>query len=110
MQWLLLVPLLLFLVLFGVSNRQEVALTLWPFDLAWITPIAVAVLLFSAVFFLLGALIAWSAGFRHRSRARQLEQAVRVLEAEVATHRAAQAKDLGAVPPPPGGGLALMRR
>ena len=110
MQWLMLLPLLLFLILFGVSNRQEVALTLWPFDLAWVTPMAVAVLLFSAVFFLLGAAIAWTGSFKHRSRARQLEQAVRVLEAEVAEHRAAQAKDLGVVPPPPGAGLALMRR
>jgi uncharacterized integral membrane protein len=110
MQWLMLLPLLLFLVLFGVSNRQEVALTLWPFDLAWVTPLAVSVLLFSAVFFLLGAAIAWTTGLKHRGRARQLEQAVRVLEAEVSDHRAAQAKDLGAVPPPPGAGLALMRR
>ena len=31
---LLLLPLLILLVLFGISNRQEVPLLLWPFDLA----------------------------------------------------------------------------
>ena len=110
MQWLILIPLMIFLVLFGVSNQEEVALRLWPFDLEWVMPAAVPILLFSAVFFMLGAGIAWTTSIKHRGRARQMEQAVRVMEAELADHRVEKAKELGPVPPPPGSSLALVRR
>ena len=110
MQWLVLIPLMLFLVLFGVSNQEEAALRLWPFDVEWVGPVAVPILIFSAVFFMLGAGIAWTTSIKHRGRARQMYQAVRVLEAELEEHRAEKAKDLGPVPPPPGSSLALVRR
>jgi uncharacterized integral membrane protein len=100
-RWILLLPLLVVLVLFGLSNRQEVALQLWPFDLAWVVPLSVAVLIFSAVFFLLGAAIAWIASLPHRRRARRLEEAARLLEAELAEYRAQAAKEVGPVPPAP---------
>jgi lipopolysaccharide assembly protein A len=105
---ILLLPLLVLLVLFGLSNKQEVALRLWPFDLAWAVPLSVAVLLIGALAFLFGALIAWAASLPHRRRARQLEEAARLLEAELAEHRAAAAKQVGPVPPPPGPGKGLV--
>jgi uncharacterized integral membrane protein len=113
MRWILLLPLLVLLVLFGLSNKQEVALRLWPFDLAWAVPLSVAVLLFAGLAFLFGALTAWAASLPHRRRARRMEEAARLLEAELAEHRAAAARQVGPVPPPPGAppgkGLVLHR-
>ena len=108
MRWILLLPLLILLVLFGLSNKQEVALRLWPFDLAWVVPLSVAVLLIAGLAFLLGALTAWVASLPHRRRARRVEEAARLLEAELAEHRAAAAKQVGPVPPPPGPGKGLV--
>ena len=95
----LLLPLLLVLVLFGLSNRQEVALELWPFDLAWVVPLSTAMLILAALAFLFGAAVTWAGALSWRRRARRLEEAARVLEAELAEHRARAAKDVGPVPP-----------
>ncbi|TCZ55974.1 LapA family protein [Roseicella aquatilis] len=110
MRWILLLPLLILLVLFGVSNKQEVALVLWPFDLAWVAPLYVAVLVFSAVFFLFGALVAWMASLPYRRRARRMEDAARAMEFELAEFRAAAAKRVGPVPPRPGSSLVPVQR
>jgi uncharacterized integral membrane protein len=85
MTWRLLLsaPLALLLVLFGLSNRHMVALKLWPFDLEWDMPLAVAVLLAAALAFLLGAGIAWASSLPHRRRARRMEAAAHLLEAEL---------------------------
>ena len=109
MRWILLLPLLVLLVLFGLSNRQEVLLRLWPFDLGWAVPLSVAVLLIGALAFLLGAGIAWAAGLPYRRRARRLEEAARLMDAELAEHRARAAKEVGPVPPP-AGNLARLQR
>jgi uncharacterized integral membrane protein len=95
----LLLPLLLVLVLFGLSNRQEVALQLWPFDLAWMVPLSVAMLVLAALAFLFGAAVGSAGTLFWRRRARRLEEAARLLEAELAEHRAQAAKDVGPVPP-----------
>lgn len=96
---LLLTPVLLLLVLFGLSNRQEVALELWPFDLAWVVPLSVAMLVLAAVAFLFGAAVTWASALAWRRQARRVEEAARVLEAELSEHRARAAKDVGPVPP-----------
>ncbi|MBX6740604.1 MAG: LapA family protein [Acetobacteraceae bacterium] len=101
-RWILLLPLLVVLILFGLSNREEVALRLWPFDLAWVVPLSVAVLIIAALAFLFGAGIAWATSLPHRRRARKLEEAARLLEAELAEYRSREAKAVGPVPPPPG--------
>ncbi len=107
MRWMLLLPLLLLLVLFGLSNRQEVALGLWPFDLAWAVPLSVAVLLVAGLAFLLGALVAWAAGLPQRRQAHRMQAAAGLLEAELAELRGQMARDVGpagAVPPMPAAG------
>jgi uncharacterized integral membrane protein len=88
MRWVVFVPLVVLLALFALSNPQDVEIRLWPFDLAWATPLGVAVLLASAVAFLIGALVAWGASLPARRRAARLEQAARLLEGEVASYRA----------------------
>ena len=103
-RWLLIGPLLLVLVLFALSNTAPVPVRFWPFDLAWETPLAVAVLSVSAFAFLLGALVTWMASRGARRRARRLAQTVRQLESELAQLRAQVARQV------PEGGEAMGRR
>lgn len=90
-------PFLLLLVLFALSNRAPVALGLWPTDLAWQVPLSLAVLGGMAVAFILGALFTWGASLAQRRRARRAEEAVRLLEAQVAELKAR----MPALPLPP---------
>ena len=96
---LLLAPVMVGLILFGLSNRDIVTLRLWPFDLAVPAELSVAVLGFSAVAFLAGALLTWFGTLRYRYRARKMQDAARVLEAEVAELRGRLAREVGPVPP-----------
>ncbi len=88
MRWVLFLPLLVLLALFALSNPQEVEIRLWPFDAAWVSPLGLAMLLFGAAAFLLGALLVWAAAVPERRRAARVEQAARLIEAELASLRA----------------------
>lgn len=102
MRWLLLIPILIFLILFGISNRHhQVELALWPFDVTWATSVPIAMMIFGAIAFLFGALVTWSAGLRYRHRARRLREAASVLEAELVEARGRLAREVGPVPPAP---------
>ena len=92
LRLLIAVPLIVILVVFAVSNREMVAISF----LGWETSAAlsVAVLLASAVFFLLGALVVWFGELRQRRRARRAEARVRELETELAGMRATLAPPL----------------
>jgi uncharacterized integral membrane protein len=91
-RWLLIGPLLLVIVLFALSNMQPVAVGLWPFDLTWQTPLALAVLLVSALAFLLGAFVSWAAGMPSRRRMRARIRAGEAAQAELGELRAREAK------------------
>jgi uncharacterized integral membrane protein len=82
-SWLLTLPLAALLVLFAVSNTAMVRLGLWPFDQTVELPLSVAVLGVSAVAFLFGAVVVWSAGLPLRMRARRLQNTASALSAEV---------------------------
>jgi uncharacterized integral membrane protein len=106
MLWRLLLigPLLVLLILFAVSNMGPVAVTLWPFDVTWQAPLAIAVLVVAALAFLLGAFVAWTAGMRGRREGRAAIRANREMEAELSALRAREAKRVeaerfGEVPP-----------
>ncbi|EHL95378.1 hypothetical protein HMPREF9946_05238 [Acetobacteraceae bacterium AT-5844] len=98
---LLAAPLLLVLVLFAVSNTGPVDLRFWPFDFAWQVPLAGAVLGAAFLAFLLGALLTWGTGMRHRAQAKKMQRAARLLEAEVADLRARQATHVKNTAPVP---------
>jgi uncharacterized integral membrane protein len=103
MRWVFFVPLLVLLALFALSNPQDVEIRLWPFDLAWVSPLGIAVLLMAAIAFLIGAAIAWASALPVRRRAARIEQAAKLLEAELAALRAKEAQarrdaDMGRVP------------
>ncbi len=93
---LLTAPLLLVIILFAVSNMQPVSVALWPFDLTWQTPLALAVLLIAALAFLLGAFVSWAAAAPARARAWSRIRAGEAAQAELAEHRAREAKRVDA--------------
>ena len=109
LRLILLLPLLVLLILFGLSNREEVLLRLWPLDLTWQVSLSAAVLLIAAAAFLFGAVIAWLSAIPYRRRARRLEATTRQLEAELAELRGTLARDVGPVPPAPGDAPRLQR-
>lgn len=103
MRWLMFVPLLILLALFALSNPQDVEIRLWPFDIAWVSSLGIAVLILCAAAFLIGALIVWGASLPMRRRAAKMEQAAKLLEGELAAIRAREeaarrAADMGRVP------------
>ncbi len=83
LRLLISVPFLLFLVLFVLSNREPVAIGLWPTDVTWDVPLSIAVLIAAAVAFLFGALLVWITELSQRRRARRAEWRVRMLEEQV---------------------------
>ncbi len=97
MRLLIATPFLLLLVLFALSNRQPVAIGLWPTDLTWQVPLSIAMLIAAGLAFLLGALLVWISELGQRRRARRAEATVQMLEEQV---RGLQAR-LGAAPLPP---------
>lgn len=90
MRILLAAPLLFLLVLFALSNRQLVELGLWPTDVSIELPVSLAVLGIAGLFFLFGALVAWSGTLSERDRARRAEASVRQLEAQLSATRTAR--------------------
>lgn len=89
MRILLAVPLIFLLILFALSNRQQVVLGLWPTDIQVAAPLSLAILVIAALFFIFGAFIAWAGTVAERRRARRAEADVRQLEAQLAAARQA---------------------
>ena len=100
MRLLISLPLLLLVVLFTLSNREPVQLRLWPTDYALVLPLSLAVVGGMAVAFLAGGLVVWMSALAQRRRARQAEQKVRLLEAQVEELKGTLAQPL--MPPPAG--------
>jgi uncharacterized integral membrane protein len=83
-RFLLLLPLLLLIVLFVVSNTASVELRLWPTGWSLQAPLALCVLGAMAIAFLLGALFTWLPALGARRRARRAEARIAALDREVA--------------------------
>jgi uncharacterized integral membrane protein len=90
--------LLLLLVLFVLSNRMPLHLTLWPTDYSLTLPASIVILGAMAVAFLAGALLVWLGELGRRRRARQAEQTMKLLEDQVKALKAQLSP-----PTPPGG-------
>ena len=88
---LLLLPFLLLLVIFALSNQQPVTLAMWPADVTLEVPLSIATLMIAGVFFLLGALIVWFPSLGHRHRARRAQKQVTKLETKLKAHEQAPA-------------------
>jgi len=90
--WIFVLLVALVLALFAVSNRESVALGLWPVPFLVEIPLYVAMLAALSVGFVLGELAAWIAGRQRRRDARQRRRRLASLESEL---RATQAQLLG---------------
>jgi len=88
MRWLFFLPLAVVVVLFALSNRTVVEIRLWPFDLAWAVPLALAVLLPAGFAFLLGATIVWLSDLPARRRGWSAERRAAALQRELDRIRA----------------------
>ncbi len=86
---LLLLPFLIVLVAFALSNQQTVTLGIWPTDLTVDVPLSLSVLIAAGVFFFLGALFVWFGSVAARSRAARAERKAAALEAELKARAAA---------------------
>ncbi len=103
LRLIFLLPFLLLLVVFALSNTANTTFGLWPTDLAVVAPLSVAVLAAAAVFFLLGALVTWFGTLGQVRRARRAEARVLALEGENAELRTR----LPVVLPPGGAGVPV---
>lgn len=83
-RWTLIGIVVLILIVFAVSNRQAIALSLWPLPLEINTRLYLVVLLTLLVGFLIGELVAWVNGRRWRREARRKARRVEELERELA--------------------------
>jgi uncharacterized integral membrane protein len=76
------------LVLFALSNTEQVPLGLWPTDYSIDVPLSLAILVALGIGFLLGAFLVWFTALAHRRRARRAERKVRLLESHVESLKA----------------------
>jgi uncharacterized integral membrane protein len=88
MRTIIAIPILFLLVLFALSNRQQVQIGLWPTDYTQELPLSAAILVGMALAFLAGALLLWVSVLAARRRARRAEHTARLLEAQVAELKA----------------------
>lgn len=77
------IPVALVAVLFAISNRDLVTLSLWPLPFTLAAPVYLATLVALAIGFLAGGFVAWNAQRGHRRRARRNADRVTFLEREL---------------------------
>jgi uncharacterized integral membrane protein len=97
LRTLFLLPFLVVLVAFALSNPQPVQLTIWPLDFWSIeAPLSIAILVAAGLFFFLGALFVWFGSVAARSKAAKAHRRASALEAELKARTA---------PPVPAAGI-----
>jgi lipopolysaccharide assembly protein A len=87
--------------LFALGNRGDVTIDFWPVGPAFEMPLFLALVGALYIGFALGALIAWFAGGRARSRARAATKRADALARDVADLKAKLAKSAPAAASPP---------
>ena len=87
LRFLILMPFLVLLIAFALSNPKPVPLGLWPTDYTVEVPVSLAILAASGLFFFLGALFVWFGTVAARTRHRSAERRARALETELKAHK-----------------------
>jgi uncharacterized integral membrane protein len=100
--WIVLAAVAVVLILFAVSNRETVAVGLWP--LPDLVQLPLYLVLLGALFvgFIAGQLVAWIGGWRWRREARRSRERIAMLEREIEAARAQRAvsqSSVVAIPP-----------
>jgi len=88
LYWIVFGVAALALALFAASNREMVALALWPLSVAIELPLYLAILLTFLAGLLCGALAAWIGGRHWRREARHCRRMMAALENELAATQA----------------------
>lgn len=81
--WLIAGPLTALAVLFALSNRETVELSIWPLPFTLPAPVYLVALGGLAVGFFAGGIVAWFGAGRIRGRARSAERTVRARDVEL---------------------------
>ena len=87
-HWLVTAPIALILVIFAVSNRDDVVVTFWPLPLEGVEPLYLVVLVSLVLGLFAGLLIAWLNGWGRRREARSRARRIEALERELAATQA----------------------
>jgi lipopolysaccharide assembly protein A len=87
LSWIVLALAAVLLVLFAVSNREAVAIELWPLPDRAELPLYLLVLGTLIVGFVVGEIVAWTGGWRWRREARRSRVRIAALERELASER-----------------------
>ncbi len=103
--WLFVLILSAIIIVFAVSNRQDVELDLWVYQTPAI-PLFVVALIGIFIGFIWGGIVAWISAGRSRKRARALHRRIEADEREMAIlRRQIEKLEAGerrtAIPPPP---------
>jgi uncharacterized integral membrane protein len=86
--WIVVALVAAVFALFAMSNREAVALGLWPFPVELELPLYLAILAALLIGFVSGVLAAWIAGGRRRRENRWRGRRLAVLERELAATQA----------------------
>jgi uncharacterized integral membrane protein len=86
--WIIFALAALLLILFAVSNRESVAVGLWPLPVLVQMPLYLLLLAVLVLGFVVGQLVAWIAGAHWRREARRSRDRIAALESELAAARA----------------------
>jgi len=87
-HWIVTAPAAAAAALFAISNREHVAVALWPLPDVLEAPLYLVVLLALAVGFLFGEFVAWLTAGRTRRLARERMRRIATLERELAATQA----------------------
>ena len=96
--WVLVVLVAVMLASFAVSNREPVALGLWPLPWLLQTPVYLAVFVALLLGFVMAAFAVWLAGAPRRRELRSQRRRIAALERELAATQAQLAGAPGTTP------------
>jgi uncharacterized integral membrane protein len=82
-SWAISLPLTLLFLLFILSNRESVTLTLWPFATAITAPLYLFFIATVIISFFIGSIVMWFGQHRHRAEARKWRKEAEALRAMV---------------------------
>jgi uncharacterized integral membrane protein len=91
LSWLLTLPIILICVIFAVTNRQVVALDLWPFVLKLEAPLYVLTLGTFFAGFLVGGLGFWLSSLSHMWEKHRMRKKIGKLKGELDEEKAKHA-------------------
>ncbi len=82
--WIVALPVALAIIVFAVTNREEVAIDLWPLAYSVTLPVFAVVLIAILIGFIWGGVVTWLGAGRSRQRARELSRRLEASHRDIA--------------------------